>query len=649
MSWKLFALALLCAIVQPLVVSAQIVPAGFLVEQLVTQGLASPTDLCVLDDGRVLMTEKASGNIQLWVPTLGDMVTTIGTVTDVDSSGERGLLSLTVDPDFATNGFLYVWTARADASTLALLRYELAGDLSDGVSPDLVLIADSETTLLVSQSENDPNHNGGTIRFGPDEMLYLSIGDDADPMSAQDSADLKGCVLRLDLSSVPAQPGLLSLADLDPGDNPFSDSGLVAERLTIAWGLRNPFSFSIDADKGDLFIADVGRNDREELNHWPYGTMGSPCVGLNYGWPHLEGTLPGIFPFQGVGSALNVFELPIDERLHFADGFVIISAGIYRNRGGLYDWGPTYDGALFHSDFLLGTIERLEFDAVSLSWVTAASVSGQPAVDSWASGFVGFCHFEMAKDGGLYGIDFFGDRLVRIRPTTLSVTLSGVLGADQVGVKGRAFKNKFVFELVDSTGLALVGETIHAQVSPNASFVGLDSAVTDAQGRVEFCLFADEGGPVVLTATTNLSSGNPAQISAFARALEVQHIALATTDVVIVELLNISFGPDLVPSLIVAAGPSAQGTTSVIGDLVFSPPNTTGVVVIEDPIGTLGGTIMQGGLGAPGLLNVYIQPAGLLQGTFEFQAIWLDFSTFTSIDGLASSPLGASNAVTVTF
>src|SRR5262249_3992598 len=132
--------------------------------------------------------------------------------------------------------------------------------------------------------DHQENHNGGTLRFGPDRYLYVSAGDDGSGCNAQDLNLPNGKILRLDVSRIPgAGSGPPPVADITPPDNPIPGPSADA-RLVYAWGLRNPFRFTIDPQTGNLYIGDVGLLSWEELDEIVHGD-----AGRNYGWPVYEG------------------------------------------------------------------------------------------------------------------------------------------------------------------------------------------------------------------------------------------------------------------------------------------------------------------------------------------------------------------------
>lgn len=134
--------------------------------------------------------------------------------------------------------------------------------------------------ILIELPQHRNRHKGGAINFGPDGMLWVTIGDSQDPWIAQDTTDLRGSVIRIDVTSTP-DPGL---AYRIPTDNPFyhgGPDGTDTQREIYAYGLRNPWKASFDVLSGRFFIADVGEDGYEEINLL--------VPGANYGWPMYEG------------------------------------------------------------------------------------------------------------------------------------------------------------------------------------------------------------------------------------------------------------------------------------------------------------------------------------------------------------------------
>jgi glucose/arabinose dehydrogenase len=215
--------------------------------------------MALVPDGRVLVCEQGGtlrvvkGGLLLPAPFL---------TLSVSATGERGLLGVTVDPAFATNGYVYVhYTAPTPTPHNRVSRFTASGDLA---------LPGSETILLnLNDLSTATNHNGGALHFGPDGKLYLGVGDNANGNNAQNLTNLLGKLLRFNPDgSVPI-------------DNPLLAQTAGQNQLIWALGLRNPYTFAFQPGTGRLFINDVGQNAWEEIN------QGRP--GANYGWPATEG------------------------------------------------------------------------------------------------------------------------------------------------------------------------------------------------------------------------------------------------------------------------------------------------------------------------------------------------------------------------
>jgi glucose/arabinose dehydrogenase len=185
-------------------------------------------------------------------------------------ASEQGLLGLTFDTDYTQNRVFYLDYTDKQGNTV-IARYQAA---ADGLTAD----PDSEQVLLQIEQPYG-NHNGGNVAFGPDGLLYIGMGDGGsggDPEDrSQNPEDLLGKLLRIAVS------GQESYAI--PADNPYVNGGGRAEIFAI--GLRNPWRFSFDQKTGDLYIADVGQGEWEEINF-----MEGVVPGVNYGWNYREGT-----------------------------------------------------------------------------------------------------------------------------------------------------------------------------------------------------------------------------------------------------------------------------------------------------------------------------------------------------------------------
>lgn len=235
----------------------------------------SPVDIKHAGDesNRLFVVEQA-GTIKVFENAAGtqNAATFLDIKSKVASGGERGLLGLAFDPDYKNNGFFYINYTRANPLTTVIARYKAttpAGNAADVASE----------TILFTFAQPYDNHNGGSLQFGKDGYLYIATGDGGsggDPLNnAQNRKSMLGKILRIDVkSSTKGNYGI-------PAENPYSSSteGFLPE--IYAYGLRNPWKISFDSASDKLVAADVGQNEREEIN--------LITKGGNYGWRIKEG------------------------------------------------------------------------------------------------------------------------------------------------------------------------------------------------------------------------------------------------------------------------------------------------------------------------------------------------------------------------
>ncbi len=371
-----------------------VVPTGF-TDQLIVQGLRRPVGMTFLPDGRLLFIEQKTKRIRMIVG--GNLAATdpIGTIDSVETTGpEQGLLGIAVDPGWPAHPYIYVYYD-ALGKFIRISRLVAVGDLSSSSSGNLMIDPASRYDLLRDIPDQLINHNAGTLRFGTDGMLYASLGEDQTPCAAQDTTSLRGVILRLDVSRLPSSgPPDKSLL-VAPG-NPFSAHPNPNARLVWAMGLRNPFRFQVDRADGSLFVADVGYETYEEVDH-----VTGP--GLNLGWPFFEGTQVYLTTQCGVPAPQNV-TYPIYE--YDGSGRVmtsraVIGGAVYRNTGcPECDFPPDYEGDYFFSDYYGGFLRRLKFTGGV--WGLAPQVPGQGNATDWGTGFNEVSDYGVGPDGALW-------------------------------------------------------------------------------------------------------------------------------------------------------------------------------------------------------------------------------------------------------
>jgi len=294
---------------------------------------------------------------------------------------ERGLLGLAFHPDYATNGLFYVNYTDTSGDTV-IARYAVS---SDPNSAD----AGSEQVLL-SVPQPQSNHNGGQLRFGPDGYLYIAMGDGGgagDPGDrAQDLSTLLGKMLRIDVDG--GTPYAI------PPDNPPFVG--VSDPLPEIWayGLRNPWRFSFDRLTGDLFIADVGQGDREEIDFQPAGSLG----GENYGWRLMEGS-ECFNPSSGCNGDGSLV-LPVIEYDH-SGGDCSVTGG-YRYGG---DQLPPLAGLYLYADFCSGRIWTAE--QAGAGWTSFEALDTAEQFTTFGEDQAGELYVaQLTQGGAVYRIGF---------------------------------------------------------------------------------------------------------------------------------------------------------------------------------------------------------------------------------------------------
>lgn len=364
--------------------------------RLVASGLNQPLYATApLADGRLFVVEKR-GTIRLFENGVGSEFLRLGVAT----SGEQGLLGLAFDPgygDAAAVGYRRFFVDYIDPTTretvIASYRANAAGTAAD--------LATRREVMRVAQPEFS-NHKAGWIGFKPGDAdhLFIATGDGGssnDPFNvAQDRSSLLGKMLRIDVNrdDFAADPNRNYAV---PTDNPFFGTAGVRGEI-FAYGLRNPFRNSFDRATGDLWIADVGQNEREEVNRIAAASGG----GQNFGWRVREGDIAT----PGVGGPLQPGM--VDPTLVYTHGEGSSITGGYVVR----DAASPLAGRYVFGDFVNGRIWAV--DANAPSFANAVDISA--AIDAGMGGALGnIASFGEGAAGELYIVDF-GGRVVQVVP-----------------------------------------------------------------------------------------------------------------------------------------------------------------------------------------------------------------------------------------
>jgi glucose/arabinose dehydrogenase len=603
---------------------AQNVPTNFVVDTLVSSGLQACHDFTFLADGRILIANRG-GAVHVYADGVG--LQQIGTVSSVETGSERGLLSIEADPNFATNGYIYVWWSSTQDSFMHLDRLTCTGDLANAASTNLSFSTASRRVIINSSPDSNFNHNGGAARFGPDGMLYLSIGDDAVQCTAQSLTSKSGCLLRMNVAALPAGPSNSepSYATIDPGNNP--NSGVNNwSRLVIANGLRNPFRMEVDQVTGNCYIGDVGQVSQEEYSEYVYQSGNLQLV--NFGWPWREGL--GNYSNCGGGAPSSVNPIAAESSGAWNS---IIGGPVYRNGGTNFDFGTGYEGDAFYLDYFAGQLRRIK--NTNGTWAPAPQVPGQPNASSWGNGFVATTAMRMGPDGAIYFTQHpgtyatSGGSLRRIRALGPTNSVVAVSGDDQIGPHGETFPQPIEVQVLDTNNNPLPGGTVNFSVTGGHSLSTTNPVIADSNGFAQTTVTADgtAGGALTVTASTP-GSQTSGEFSLFARKLSATGVVGPTTTLLVLNTVNQTAAPSgQVPYIVFMSYPGSPTLPSPIGPICTDPGYAL-TLVLEDGTGAFGGVSFSGtgAIGTPGKTWLYTNiPNWLLVGQqMSFQAVGFD-------------------------
>ena len=318
-------------------------------------------------DGRLFVTEQGGA---LRVIKNNALLPAPFVTLAVETTGERGLLGVAIDPEFTTNQYIYLYyTATSPTIHNRISRFTADGD---------VMLPGSEVVLLDLPTLGAIYHNGGAIHFGPDGKLYAAVGDNTTGANAQSMSTLLGKMLRIN------PDGSI------PTDNPFYGSATGDSRLIWALGLRNPFTFSFQAGTGRMFINDVGDAAWEEIN--------DGIAGSNYGWPNKEGPAPN----SGYRDPLFVYDHTV--------GCAITGGAFYNPATAQFP--ASYAGTYFFADYCG-------------AWIHVFDPSSG-TVSDFSSG-IGFpVDLQVSPDGSLYYLHRGAGAVNRISYPTADTDADGV-------------------------------------------------------------------------------------------------------------------------------------------------------------------------------------------------------------------------------
>lgn len=342
-------------------INAATLPTGFFETRV--EALPNPTAMEIAPDGRVFVCLQGG---QLRVVKNGTLLTTPFLTVNTDSSGERGLLGIAFDPNFATNNFIYIYyTVLSSPRFNRVSRFTANGD---------VAVPGSEQVIIDLDPLSAGNHNGGAIHFGPDGKLYIATGENAVTDNSQTLTNVLGKILRINADG--------SI----PSDNPFFNVATGKNRSIWALGLRNPFTFAFQPGTTRMFINDVGAGTWEEIN--------DGIAGSNYGWPTTEG--PTSDPrFRG-----PIFAYP--HGLSGTTGCAIAGGTFYNPQ--TVQFPTSFVGKYFFADLCSG-------------WIRVLDPSNNTAA-GFATGINQPVDLKVGADGSLYYLSIGASSLFKVQFNT---------------------------------------------------------------------------------------------------------------------------------------------------------------------------------------------------------------------------------------
>jgi glucose/arabinose dehydrogenase len=343
--------------------SATTVPQGF-TDSLVAE-VPNPTAMAIAPDGRLFVTQKGNNNGigRVRVIKNGQLLSKPFLNVTTDTSDLRGLLGVTLDPNFSTNHYVYIfYTATSPTVHNRVSRYTANGDVAVPGSQKVLL----DLPALGNTGTGAGGHYGGSLRFGSDGKLYIGVGDDTTPTDAQSLDTVNGKILRIN------RGGTI------PANNPFFDSTSGDRRAIWALGLRQPYSLDVLSGTSKMYVNEVGDDSWEEIDEVRRGA--------NYGWPIHEGATSSPDP------SLQNYHNPLLTYGHgtTAETGCSITGGAFYQNAYFYadycgDWIRSFDPASgTTAPFASGIVKPVDLEVgnngSSLYYVVRGSSSAPPSV-----------------------------------------------------------------------------------------------------------------------------------------------------------------------------------------------------------------------------------------------------------------------------
>lgn len=346
-------------------------------------------------DGRIFIAERA-GLVKVFQNNAVSTVFTVNTITDK----EQGLLGLTLHPDFATNGYIYVFYAILDG---AVIRHRIERIQVNNTNQVL-----GRQEILLLEPIGQGFHNGGDLKFF-NGFLYITVGDSQVDTNAQNLDTYKGKIIRITEDGQPA-----------PG-NPFYGSGSVQRQSIWVYGFRNPFRLVANKKVNKLYVLDVGTS-WEEINE-----ISNPTI-RNYAWGHPQGG-------DGKQTEINLFTNPIFTYATGSIGNALTNGLLYNPDTPRY---PNLEGKFIIKDYVRNEIRSFDpniADPVSTEFYFAPQKQAL-GMTLGNDGYIYYCSYE--SNGALIKLDYIAtaaptivnhplsQTIMQTTPVTFTVSASGV-------------------------------------------------------------------------------------------------------------------------------------------------------------------------------------------------------------------------------
>lgn len=399
---------------------------GFTSEVITTLPAYQPVGLTWAPDGRMFIWQE-KGVVRIYKN--GTLLATpfLDISSKVNTVNDRGLLGLALDPNFATNGYVYLfytYEPNGNPNDTSPKTSRLTRVTANPTNPD-VMLANSEIIILGSLGaapcsqypagsdcigSDSVEHTADTLRFGPDGKLYVSLGDGAASLNGTDPLALRA----QDLNAYNGKLLRINADGTAPSDNPFYNGSPTSIRSRVySYGLRNPYRFGIHPTTGEVLIGDVGWLVWEEINRGR---------GANFGWPCYEGNDPQPEYQAAFATCRALSAGAVTKPLHTyshtdtqAFGGAVIGGAYYTAT----QFPAQYRGNFFFGEYVGQYINRIVFDASNnvLSIVRFASNLG------------GIVSLEQGPDGALYYLELVSGQVRRLRSTATTSTPVAVASA----------------------------------------------------------------------------------------------------------------------------------------------------------------------------------------------------------------------------